>query len=97
RAGARDQQRHDGARRAPRSRRETDDEETASYPGGLTDSTHAAMIARPSGRRPSMKIGFIGTGTMGQPMLANLLKKGHAVVAYDVVQAALEGAEARRR
>ena len=42
-----------------------------------------------------MKIGFIGTGTMGQPMLANLLKKGHAVVAYDVVQAALEGAVKR--
>ena len=42
-----------------------------------------------------MKIGFIGTGTMGQPMLANLLKKGHAVVAYDVVEAALEGAVKR--
>ena len=27
-----------------------------------------------------MKIGFIGTGTMGQPMVANLVKKGHAVV-----------------
>src|SRR5438046_1845734 len=42
-----------------------------------------------------MKIGFIGTGTMGQPMVANLLKKGHAVVAYDVVQAALESAVKR--
>ena len=39
-----------------------------------------------------MKIGFIGTGTMGQPMLANLVKKGFAVVAYDVVPAALGGA-----
>ncbi|HEY2996271.1 MAG TPA: 3-hydroxyisobutyrate dehydrogenase [Methylomirabilota bacterium] len=39
-----------------------------------------------------MKIGFIGTGTMGQPMLANLVKKGFAVVAYDVVPAALAGA-----
>jgi 3-hydroxyisobutyrate dehydrogenase len=39
-----------------------------------------------------MKIGFIGTGTMGQPMLANLVKKGHRVVAYDVAEAALEGA-----
>src|SRR5207244_4297875 len=95
RAGARDQHRQDGARRAPRNRRETDEDETARYPGGLTDSTHAAMIARPSGRRLSMKIGFIGTGTMGQPMLANLLKKGHAVVAYDVVEAALEGAVKR--
>ena len=26
-----------------------------------------------------MKIGFIGTGTMGQPMLANLVKKGFTV------------------
>ena len=39
-----------------------------------------------------MKIGFIGTGTMGQPMLANLIKKGFAVVAYDAVPAALAGA-----
>ena len=34
-----------------------------------------------------MKIGFIGTGTMGQPMLANLVKKGFSIVAYDVVPA----------
>lgn len=39
-----------------------------------------------------MNIGFIGTGTMGQPMLANLVKKGFAVVAYDVVPAALAAA-----
>ncbi len=39
-----------------------------------------------------MKIGFIGTGTMGQPMLANLVKKGFQVVAYDTVPAALEAA-----
>jgi 3-hydroxyisobutyrate dehydrogenase len=39
-----------------------------------------------------MKIGFIGTGTMGQPMLANLIKKGFAVIAFDVVSAALEAA-----
>jgi 3-hydroxyisobutyrate dehydrogenase len=39
-----------------------------------------------------MKIGFIGTGTMGQPMLANLVKKGFEVVAYDVVPAALDDA-----
>jgi 3-hydroxyisobutyrate dehydrogenase len=42
-----------------------------------------------------MKIGFVGTGTMGQPMLSNLLKKGHSVVAYDIVEAALEGAVKR--
>jgi len=39
-----------------------------------------------------MKIGFIGTGTMGQPMVANLVKKGFEVVAFDIVSAALEAA-----
>jgi 3-hydroxyisobutyrate dehydrogenase len=39
-----------------------------------------------------MKIAFIGTGTMGQPMLANLVRKGHAVVAFDAVPAALAAA-----
>src|SRR2546425_7535859 len=39
-----------------------------------------------------MKIGFIGIGAMGQPMLANVLKKGHGVAAYAVVEAALDGA-----
>jgi len=36
-----------------------------------------------------MKVGFIGTGTMGQPMLANLVKKGFEVLAFDVVPATL--------
>jgi 3-hydroxyisobutyrate dehydrogenase len=39
-----------------------------------------------------MNIGFIGTGTMGQPMVKNLLAKGFAVVAYDVAPAALAAA-----
>ena len=39
-----------------------------------------------------MRIGFIGTGMMGQPMLANLVKKGFRVLAYDIVPAALDGA-----
>ena len=39
-----------------------------------------------------MKIGFIGTGAMGRPMLANLVKKGHTVSAFDVAEAALDGA-----
>ena len=42
-----------------------------------------------------MKIGFIGTGAMGQPMLSNLVKKRFEVVAFDVVPAALEAAIAR--
>ena len=39
-----------------------------------------------------MNVGFIGTGTMGQPMVANLIKKGFAVLAYDAVPAALAAA-----
>ncbi|HEX3520970.1 MAG TPA: 3-hydroxyisobutyrate dehydrogenase [Stellaceae bacterium] len=39
-----------------------------------------------------MKVGFIGTGTMGQPMLANLVEKGFEVVAFDVVPQALDAA-----
>ena len=39
-----------------------------------------------------MKIGFIGTGTMGQPMLANLIKKGFQAAAFDTVPAALDAA-----
>ena len=42
-----------------------------------------------------MRIGFVGTGTMGRPMAANLLRKGHAVVGYDVAPAALEAAARR--
>jgi 3-hydroxyisobutyrate dehydrogenase len=38
------------------------------------------------------KIGFIGLGNMGGPMLRNLLKAGHAVKAYDVVAGAREAA-----
>jgi 3-hydroxyisobutyrate dehydrogenase len=41
-----------------------------------------------------MTIGFIGTGTMGRPMLANLVKTGFSVVAYDIVPGALQGAVA---
>jgi 3-hydroxyisobutyrate dehydrogenase len=39
-----------------------------------------------------MKIGFIGTGAMGRPMLANLVRKGHGVCAYDVAESALAAA-----
>ena len=39
-----------------------------------------------------MRVGFIGTGTMGQPMLANILKHGHTVVAWDLAPQALEAA-----
>jgi 3-hydroxyisobutyrate dehydrogenase len=39
-----------------------------------------------------MRIGFIGTGAMGQPMVSNLVRKGFAVAAYDVAPAALAAA-----
>ena len=39
-----------------------------------------------------MRIGFIGTGSMGQPMVNNLIRKGFAVAAYDVAPAALGAA-----
>jgi 3-hydroxyisobutyrate dehydrogenase len=39
-----------------------------------------------------MNVGFIGTGTMGQPMVGNLIKKGFAVLAYDLVPGAWIGA-----
>lgn len=39
-----------------------------------------------------MRVGFVGTGAMGTPMVRNLVKRGHQVVAYDVVAAALERA-----
>ncbi|KAA5604147.1 3-hydroxyisobutyrate dehydrogenase [Roseospira marina] len=39
-------------------------------------------------------IGFIGLGNMGGPMLANLVKAGHTVRAFDLSDAALARAEA---
>ena len=39
-----------------------------------------------------MNVGFIGTGTMGLPMVGNLLKKSFSVIAYDAVPAALQAA-----
>lgn len=38
------------------------------------------------------QIGFIGLGNMGGPMMRNLLKAGHSVKAFDVVEAALVAA-----
>jgi len=39
-----------------------------------------------------VKIGFVGTGTMGQPMVNNLITKGFEVVAYDIVPACVDAA-----
>ena len=38
------------------------------------------------------EIGFIGAGNMGGPMLANLIKAGHGVTVFDLVQSALDAA-----
>src|SRR5919204_1356437 len=40
-------------------------------------------------------LGFVGLGTMGQPMAANLLGRGFPLVVYDVNPAALEPARAQ--
>ena len=40
------------------------------------------------------EIGFIGAGNMGGPMVANLVKAGHAVTAFDVAEAACDAARA---
>ncbi len=37
-----------------------------------------------------MRIGFIGLGIMGKPMAKNLLKAGHELVVFDVVEAPLK-------
>ena len=36
------------------------------------------------------KIGFIGLGIMGRPMVKNLIKAGHQVTAYDIVAAGMD-------
>lgn len=37
-----------------------------------------------------MKIGFIGLGIMGKPMVRNLQKHGHTIVCNDIDQGAME-------
>ena len=37
-----------------------------------------------------MKIGFIGLGNMGLPMAINLLKAGHEVTGFDLVQGQID-------
>ena len=33
-----------------------------------------------------MKLGFVGLGIMGKPMVRNLIKAGHELVVYDVIE-----------
>ena len=37
------------------------------------------------------RVGFIGVGTMGGPMAANLVRAGHEVTVFDVSTPALAG------
>ena len=46
-------------------------------------------------RMPTEPLGFIGLGTMGQPMAANLLARGFPLVVYDINPAALQPARAQ--
>jgi len=48
------------------------------------------MNRKNEGVRDMAKIGFIGLGIMGKPMVKNLLKAGHEVVVYDVVPAGVQ-------
>jgi 2-hydroxy-3-oxopropionate reductase len=48
------------------------------------------MNRKNEGARDMAKIGFIGLGIMGKPMVKNLLKAGHEVVVYDVVPAGVQ-------
>jgi len=41
-----------------------------------------------------MRVGFVGLGNMGKPMVMNLLKAGYEVYAYDVFEAPVKEAEA---
>lgn len=41
-----------------------------------------------------MQIAFIGLGNMGAPMASNLLKAGHDVVVFDLMEAAIQALEA---
>ena len=58
--------------------------------GAITEPiiTHDTSLAMASNA-----IGFIGLGQMGGRMLANLTKKGHKVVAFDLSPAALDSAK----
>ena len=37
-----------------------------------------------------LKVGFIGVGAMGTPMVCNLIKAGYAVIIYDIRKEAVE-------
>src|SRR3972149_5162870 len=82
-----------GRRRRPR----TDFRTGALGPSGIP-SPRPSPCQGEGGRRRThgmKRIGFVGAGTMGIPMIANLLKAGFSVLAYDVRPEAVEEAKKR--
>jgi len=51
------------------------------------------MISFVSGRSFSKKVGFIGLGNMGLPMMRNMIKGGFKVTAFDINDKACKLAE----
>jgi 3-hydroxyisobutyrate dehydrogenase-like beta-hydroxyacid dehydrogenase len=49
----------------------------------------------PTGRGEMMRIGFVGTGTMGAPIAGCLIAAGHELIVYDVRPKAMEALAAR--
>ena len=46
-------------------------------------------VARADGKERNMKIGFIGLGNMGAPMVKRLVAAGHDITGYDVRESAM--------
>ena len=46
-------------------------------------------VVRPDGKERNMKIGFIGLGNMGAPMVKRLVAAGHDITGYDVRESAM--------
>jgi 3-hydroxyisobutyrate dehydrogenase-like beta-hydroxyacid dehydrogenase len=59
----------------------------------IINTTMLASIRRSFSTANRKKIGFIGIGNMGFPMVQNLLKHGHLVTVFDLAQEKLERAE----
>jgi 2-hydroxy-3-oxopropionate reductase len=51
------------------------------------------MITGRRGRCNNLKIGFIGLGIMGKPMSKNLIKAGHELTVFDIVESAVKELE----
>ena len=46
-------------------------------------------MVKADGMEKDMKIGFIGLGNMGAPMVRRLVAAGHKVTGYDVMESAM--------